>query len=310
MSGYDKSFIIKFYRNKVKMTQEELADGICSPVTLARYENGTLNPSDENFQKIMDKLEGYSDTILFNVQTENLFFASIRDELLFLFERRKFDEAQFKIDKIKSKGILSTNYVENKQFIERIECNIFLEKGLMELNEYIQRVEELLRLSFPEYQSEYFVSKAVYTETELLLLNNIATAYGQINNFEVADRIFDKVIVQVCENIFDEYRPMYLLFVNYANLLGLNAYYDKSIAVCNQGIQWLLKNNKANYLYNFYYNIGWNLIEKYKQTPTETRIKDIGRVYIWEAYQLCTIYPENSQNISFIRAFYESIDNL
>jgi len=56
MSEYNRGSVIRYYRKQKNMTQEELADGICDTYTLARYESGGVSPSEENFQKIMNKL--------------------------------------------------------------------------------------------------------------------------------------------------------------------------------------------------------------------------------------------------------------
>lgn len=306
MSIHNKSFIIKFYRNKLGLTQEQLAEGICNTITLAKYENGTLNPSDDNFHKIMSKLWEHNDMIIFNVQTDNLYFSVIRDELLLLFESHRYEEAQQKIDKIKSEKMLCGFYKENQQFIERIQYNILIENNMITIEEYIKKLESLLKLTFPEYNADLFISKLIYTETELLILNNIATAYGQLNQCEIANTIFYKVIEQLkCSS--EEYKPIYLLYINYANFLGIHENFDKSIEVCKQGIHWLIQNNKANYLYNFYYNIGWNLLEKYKKEPFKKKLKELGKLYIWESYELCMLYPESSKNAESIKDFYNEI---
>ena len=48
MSEYNRASVIRYYRKQRNMTQEELAEGICDTYTLSRYENGTLNPSENN----------------------------------------------------------------------------------------------------------------------------------------------------------------------------------------------------------------------------------------------------------------------
>lgn len=72
MAQYSKGFMIQYLRKRKGMTQEELAEGICEPVTLSRYENGSLNPTAEKFQLLMERLGGPGDIYLFPVQTERL----------------------------------------------------------------------------------------------------------------------------------------------------------------------------------------------------------------------------------------------
>ena len=48
--------IIRSLRKKYKLSQEELADGICSPVSISRIENGTQMPSGAVLEALLTKL--------------------------------------------------------------------------------------------------------------------------------------------------------------------------------------------------------------------------------------------------------------
>lgn len=48
--------IIRDLRKRKQMTQEDLADGICSPVTISRIENGNQMPSSKVLEMILSKL--------------------------------------------------------------------------------------------------------------------------------------------------------------------------------------------------------------------------------------------------------------
>ena len=308
MSEYNRASVIRYYRKQRNMTQEELAEGICDTYTLSRYENGTLNPSEENYQRIMNKLEMSEETILFNLQTEDVNIAKVRNRLLWLFERGDYQGAENEIEEIISKNQLPLMYVENRQFLYRIRLVVENNSGKLDLVNYILSLEKLLRESFKDYDSEKFVNKYFYTENELLILNNLAIAYGEAGKYEPACRIFSSVIQQMEKvSYMDGYKPYYLLMVNYANILGLHQQYDESIEMCRKGISWLLKWEKGNCLYNFIYNIGWNYIEKSKRFSGEEslRLRKIGLLYIWEAYELCELYPERKENLEHIKKYFE-----
>ena len=49
--------IIRDLRKQKKLTQEELAEGICSSVSISRIENGTQMPSGVTLEKILSKLD-------------------------------------------------------------------------------------------------------------------------------------------------------------------------------------------------------------------------------------------------------------
>ncbi|MDO5409076.1 MAG: helix-turn-helix domain-containing protein [Lachnospiraceae bacterium] len=308
MGEYSKSDIIRYYRKKSGMTQEELSEGICTPETLNRYENKSLNPTDDKFNLLMQKLGKRSDTVIFDMQTELVNFHKIRLIILKYFEQGDFERLTQLIDNIKEKEILNMNYPENQQFLLRIENIIAYQKKELPIKDYIKKLEDLLLLTFPEYTSINYETKKIYTENEFLIINNLATAYGKTGAFDIACNIFQKTAMSLEQISFNDYKPVYLLLINYANFLGINQKYDESIKVCRQGVEWLLKNDRANYLYNFFYNIGWNMIEKSKQNR-DRQLKNTGKIYIWEAYQLCQIFAENQKAFERIKEYYISIQD-
>lgn len=308
MSEYNRGSVIRYYRKQKNMTQEELAEGICDTYTLARYESGGVSPSEENFQKIMNKLGMSEETILFNLQTEDANIAKVRNRLLLLFEKGDYQGAENEVKEIISKNQLPLMYVENRQFLYRIRLVVEQRCGKVSLDHYILSLENLLKESFKDYDSKKFVNKYFYTENELLILNNIANAYGEAGDYKTACRIFSSVIQQTEKvSCMDGYKPYYLLMLNYANILGLHRQYDESIEMCRKGISWLLKWEKGNYLYNFIYNIGWNYIEKSKELSGEEslRLRKIGLLYVWEAHKLCKLYPERKENLEYIEKYFE-----
>lgn len=77
--------------------------------------------------------------------------------------------------------------------------------------------------------------------------------------------------------------------------------HEKSRELCFKAIQRGLMKNQMNYLYNFYYNIGYSL-QKYGDGEEERKM---AKLYIWIAYQLCQNYPENNRNLHIIKKTYE-----
>lgn len=72
--------IIYNLRKKAGMTQETLADGICSPVSVSRIENGSQMPSGKVLEKLLERL-GTGTYQLCNVYYENECQASLRKAL-------------------------------------------------------------------------------------------------------------------------------------------------------------------------------------------------------------------------------------
>lgn len=309
MAEYSKAFMIQYLRKQRGMTQEELAEGICDIVTLSRYETGVLNPTGEKFQRLMKKLGRPGDTYAFPVQTEQLYFEKKMKDILYAFERNEFKKAQFLLEEIKKEKSLLLEYKENRQYMGRIQCIVDYRLERIGEEEYIREMEELLQMTFPDFQSKEPIPAHIYTETEFLIAYNIGIAYGKKGEFPISRNILGE-LVKHCKRIDtgEDYKPAYIMFVGYSNLLGLNGAYDESIEICLEGIRWLKEKKKSNYLYNLYYNIGWNLIEKYKKNRQEKSLLEAGKRYMWISYQLCNLYPEYKGNLKPIQSYYEKIE--
>ena len=65
MGEYSKSAIIKYTRKSLGITQEELSESVCDPVTLSRYESGKIDPSDSKFLRLMEKMGEKGSTFIF-----------------------------------------------------------------------------------------------------------------------------------------------------------------------------------------------------------------------------------------------------
>ncbi len=72
--------IIYSLRKKAGLTQEALADGICSPISISRIENGNQMPSSQVLEQLLERL-GTGTYQLCNVYYENEYQVSLRESL-------------------------------------------------------------------------------------------------------------------------------------------------------------------------------------------------------------------------------------
>lgn len=127
MAEYSKAFIMQYLRKQKNMTQEELSEGICDPVTLSRYENGNLNPSEDKYNRIMEKL-GYSgETYIFPIQTEGIYVEEKMEKILLSLEKEELVRTRELVEELKK--IVSFSYKENQQYIGRIEAILDRKEG-------------------------------------------------------------------------------------------------------------------------------------------------------------------------------------
>lgn len=306
MGEYSKAAILKYSRKSCGMTQEKLAENICDPVTLARYESGMLEPTDDKFEQLMQKMGRAGERYVLMIHDETI--EHRMKNILYAFERKEFDVAKEELEILKADEKFDDTTPENRQYVQRIELNIAYRKGEIDSEKMLTGLIEALKITFPEYNEEHFHVYRIFTETEVLLINNIAAQYWDKGEQQLAIHLHENMEEYYQLGVaINDYKPRYICLLNYSNHLGLSGYYDKSIEICERGIQWLNLNGKVNYLYNFYYNIGWNLMKKIEQRSLPDSMRNIAQYYIWQAMQLCDIFPESKQSWEKIRNYYLSI---
>lgn len=309
MGEYSKASIIKYTRKAVGMTQEELAEGICEPGTLSRYENGQLDPTDDKFERLMQKMGESGCRCLFPLRCDVANIQIEMEKLLYDIEKADWDAVKKQKEKIETKFQLCSDYPENRQYLKRIEVITEYKKRNIDIQEAIQKMREVLYETFGACEPETIPINRVLRETEILVAFNLATYYEIAKNRKKAlaickrlDEYFNRA------DMVNDYKPRYVVYVGYSNLLGLNGDYDDSIAICKREIELLWNKGELNYLYNFYYNMGWNIRKKIEnKLEKQIRIKE-AKCYVWMAYQLCKVYPENKGNLKKIEEFYNTFD--
>lgn len=311
MGEYNKSAVIKYTRQAKGLTQEELSEFICDPVTLSRYENGQLNPTDDKFFRLMQKMGERGDIYSFPVQCEMVGLQEKMQDLLLTIEKKNWSEVEEIKNRIEKEHYMSMEYPENRQYIGRVEIILKIRRGEISKKEAVEQFEELLKQTIAGYDKisgDIKMERMILSETEVMLLYSIATYCIDINELEKAENIFKRLRKSFLqEDVIHNEKPRYLINTNYSDLLGLTGRYDESIDICKEEIQWLLENNKTNCLFNFYFNIGW-VIKKKVEEGIETKDKlRQAKCYVWIAYQLAKNYPEYQEYLKTIQEFYNQI---
>lgn len=308
MGEYSKSAIIRYTRRARSMTQEELAEGICDPVTLSRYETGQLNPGDEKFMQLMEKMGERSGLCLFSVKGEPACREKEMEEIKYAMECYDWNLVREKVEAVLKQYHFSMEYPQNRQYIKRIQVVLDYNEGRMDAKAAVLGLQKAFRITIDDCEPEQFEVGKVMSETELLILINLASFYklnGELERSLELYRRLDSYFNR--EDMVNDEKPRYICYLGYANLLGNLGRYDESIAVCEGEIRRMLGNNQMNCIYNFYYNIGWNMVNKIKSGKENREQLRSAKCYVWAAYQLCRLYPENKSNLKRIEEFYSSI---
>lgn len=304
MGEYSKSAIIKYTRKALGMTQEELAESICDPVTVARYESGQIDPTDDKFLCLMEKMGEQGTIFVWPLEAGLLEVESHIGQLKQAVEQQNWEKAE----EIKNHLIQNENFNENlpknRQFLQWLDAIMEYEAGKIKERQVIEKLEQAWAYTCGKFRTEEFPINRIYRETEIRILHDIAIFYKVLGEYQKACAYYERLLQYFeREDMVNDDKPIYLIYLGYSNVLGVMGEHEKSIKLCLRAIRRGVMKNQMNYLYNFYYNIGYSL-----QMSGNREQKEKAKAYIWTAYQLCKLYPENKSNLEIIKNKYKQFD--
>lgn len=214
METYRIGEIIREERVRKKISQEELCFGICSVATLSRVENGTQKPSLKVEEALLERL-GHS--------TENLIIYADSNEI-----RKHQLEIDIRAGIMHSEdinGLLieyeklisnrGTEKVLEQQFLKMSEAIEALYTEKWEGGKILQKLEEALLLTVPNYTRDNLECIKLLTGAELQIINNIAIIYARECKVLDAIRILEFLVRLLERGILNveapgKYYPMLL----------------------------------------------------------------------------------------------------
>lgn len=251
--------IIRNRRIELGLSQEDLADGICSVPTLSRIENGERMPTKNHFEMLMQRL-GYSAMSLD-------FFTDRQDfqihELKFKIRQAYVIKDYLLVGKLldEYKELISDNSKIDQQFYELYQTLICVKQYPNE--EQRLRFESALRLTCPSYSDNHY--PRVLSYEEIILLNNIAVSYDvpdtrhrAIDIFRTLKAYYDSNIINAEEAL----RTQPMILYNLSKALGLAGHYDECLEICDEGIRLARKTGRCTNLGKILYNRAWALIKR------------------------------------------------
>lgn len=165
---------IRSLRKRVHMTQEELAEGICSPISVSRIENGTQMPSNTVLEALLSRL-GTSTYQICNIyyQTDKqITFGQEADRVAELLQAGHLTEAKTKMAALE-KAVNSDPI--NMQYYLLLSATAMLYEE-MDMQEVLSVLYKALEITKPSFDFLDFRSELL-TVREANILNVIAVAF-------------------------------------------------------------------------------------------------------------------------------------
>lgn len=251
--------IIYWKRKAMGISQEDLADGICSVPTLSRIENGERIPTQNHLELLLQRL-GYTDLIFDTYADEE---ALLAHELKFRIGRA-YIEKEYTLSKellSKFEPLVKKASQIDRQFIMLMNILLYPDRYTKEAR--LQELEAALCLTQPKYKSAQVPFLLSYTE--IVLLNNIAISLANCGSKRAAIDILYKLVDYYDNHIVsieEALRTQPMTLYNLSKMLGLEKRYQECIDICDKGIMLAQKTGRCTELTHMLYNKAWALINR------------------------------------------------
>ena len=293
---------IKSRRKALGVTQEELAKGVCSVITLSRIERGEQAPQSSTLISILQRLGLSYAEFMLDDSSDKLLLHQLKFDIRQAFILGDYEKAS-SILNINREWISKLEPLDRQTF-ERVRILIKIYKTEISDEEALSRLEAVMRLTCPKYSKDNLPTFLTYEE--ILSLNNIALRYANVGDIDTTIKLlyhiksfYDKRVCDIEEALRTE--PMILY--NLSKFLGLAGRFDESISVCNQGIKHARDTGRCSHLAKTLYNLAYCLYEK-----NEPGDREASKHYANQAYQLAVILKKEKSAAHYKKFLTEKFE--
>lgn len=192
-------------REDLNMTQDEIAENICSVTTLSRIENGAQRARASTYNMIMDRLlnkgMSYEDYFLPDELKKEKYRRGAR------FALEKLNSVKADTELTEFKKLMDESDVEDRQFYGTAEI-IWMEISGVDCPGDVEKILRLLRLTRPELDERYEFENYNFTEVERDLLNELALKYIKRGDAMMSIMLYEKLLESFKTAMDDNFEVM------------------------------------------------------------------------------------------------------
>lgn len=235
--------LIKQKREELGLTQEDLADGICSVPTLSRIENGERIPNQNHSEMLLQRL-GYSDSLQINyVPEKTLELHELKFNIRQAIIHNKREEALALLDAFEANA--DSADCLNAQFL--LIYRTILSDAPDDVR--LERFLEAVHMTNPRFDAEHLPAHLSYEE--IIAINNIASCTFALGRMEEAiDLQYALLRHYDCQMVNREeiLRTQLMVYYNLSKYLVNAERYDESVRLCDEGIRIAQETGRCSYL--------------------------------------------------------------
>ncbi len=276
MAVFQLGPVIKNRREELGLTQEDLADGICSVPTLSRIENGERMPTRNHFDMLLQRL-GYSEMYVdFFTDRHDFQIHELRTKTRRAYITGDYTLAEKHFREFES--LVRDKTQIDQQFLMLYQ--ILLHEEDYTNDEKLTLYEAALRLTCPGYNCNHIPRVTSYDE--IILLNNIAICYYLAENHDRAISILMSLKLYYDRNVVssqEALRTQPMILYNLSKCLGQAQRYDECIAICDAGVHLARTTGRCRALCLTLYNRCWALLNRAQPGDREAAQFSLNQAY-------------------------------
>lgn len=202
--------VIRQRRLELGLTQEQLCEGICEPVTVSRLERGVQTPSRNRINAILQRL-GLPEDRYYAILSREETQISVLEKEIVAYNIRYERAAEEYLPGIRQEALEKHRQLEAvmdqddtvaRQLILRSRALLGGEDGAMSLDEQLQLMMDAIRLTSPGFDLEE-VGQGLYTEEEIKIINYIAITYSRKGDHDQAADILKQLLRYIQKKLKD-----------------------------------------------------------------------------------------------------------
>lgn len=283
---YRMEKVVADRRRLLGITQNQLAEGICTAKTIRRLEQGHCRPHGYNLYEILNRLELYSDFVMDEIVSYDAGDMELLEKVYDAIGMNETEMAQELLQTLKAN--LDMEYTRNRQTIERLETNFAYGRREIELKVYLEKMKNIIGYSV-KYE-HVLKNPAVYlTSCETTILHNMQNKQNEQDRLMYLYSIPSQY---VRGELF--IRKIEFCKTKFASDAGNRGEYEKSNSIFMDVIQ---KNTKLKRIYNIdrcIYGIWWNNNMQHKYSTEQSKellnicidISDFSKGYVYKQFFL------------------------
>ena len=225
--------IVRQQRKMLGVSQEQVCEGLCTPMTLSRFESGRQTPSRDCVAAILQRLGLPDGRYYAQLTREETRLALLKKEMLASCSRfeQAFgeDRQQARMNALEKLHDLECCVKEddriNQQFVLRMKVTL----ATYPPQKQLEMLMEAIRLTSPRFDPDE-IGRCLYSANELIIINKIAIRYANCGQCGKAIDIYEQLLKLVLKRAPNQ-ECLHLITYNYARYLASESRFEKALEV-------------------------------------------------------------------------------